>query len=33
MHRARTGCYGAGLTRYLLAEGVEVLEVNQPDKA
>jgi transposase len=28
-----TGSYGAGLTRYLLAEGVEVLEVNQPDKA
>ncbi|WP_133791669.1 IS110 family transposase [Kribbella sp. VKM Ac-2571] len=28
-----TGSYGAGLTRYLLAEGVEVVEVNQPDKA
>ncbi|WP_406046631.1 transposase [Kribbella sp. NBC_00889] len=28
-----TGSYGAGLTRYLLSEGVEVVEVNQPDKA
>jgi transposase len=28
-----TGSYGAGLTRHLLAEGVEVVEVNQPDKA
>ena len=28
-----TGSYGAGLTRYLVGEGVEVLEVNQPDKA
>jgi transposase len=28
-----TGSYGAGLTRHLLAEGVPVIEVNQPDKA
>ena len=28
-----TGSYCAGLTRYLLSEGVEVVEVNQPDKA
>jgi transposase len=28
-----TGSYGAGLTRYLLTEGVEVMEVNQPDKS
>jgi transposase len=28
-----TGSFGAALTRYLLAAGVEVLEVNQPDKA
>jgi transposase len=28
-----TGSYGAGLTRYLIGEDVEVLEVNQPDKA
>ncbi|TDO44510.1 transposase [Kribbella sp. VKM Ac-2527] len=28
-----TGSYGAGLTRYLLTEGVEVVEVNHPDKA
>ncbi|MFL6075497.1 MAG: IS110 family transposase [Mycobacteriales bacterium] len=28
-----TGSYGAGLARYLLAAGVEVVEVNQPDKA
>ena len=27
-----TGSYGAGLTRYLLGEGVEVIEVNRPDK-
>ncbi|TCO33004.1 transposase [Kribbella steppae] len=36
VHRAGvecTGSYGAGLTRYLLGEGVEVVEVNQPDKA
>jgi transposase len=26
-----TGSYGAALTRYLLGEGVQVLEVNQPD--
>ena len=25
-----TGCYAAGLVRYLRADGVEVLEVNQP---
>lgn len=28
-----TGSYGAGLTRHLRAEGIEVTEVNQPDKA
>ena len=28
-----TGSYGAALTRYLLAAGLEVVEVNQPDKA
>ena len=28
-----TGSYGAALARYLRAAGVEVLEVNQPDKA
>lgn len=28
-----TGSYGAALTRYLNAEGIEVIEVNQPDKA
>ncbi|WP_370088340.1 IS110 family transposase [Streptacidiphilus sp. MAP12-16] len=28
-----TGSYGAALTRHLHAEGVEVAEVNQPDKA
>ena len=28
-----TGAYGAGLTRTLLAAGVEVLEVRQPEKA
>lgn len=28
-----TGSYGAGLTRYLLTEGVQVIEVNKPDKA
>jgi transposase len=28
-----TGSYGAALTRYLLAAGLEVFEVNQPDKA
>jgi transposase len=28
-----TGSYGAALTRYLLAAGLAVLEVNQPDKA
>ncbi|MBA3528129.1 MAG: IS110 family transposase [Propionibacteriaceae bacterium] len=28
-----TGSYGAALTRHLLAEGVQVIEVNQPDKA
>lgn len=28
-----TGSYGAALTRHLLAAGVEVIEVNQPDKA
>jgi transposase len=27
-----TGAYGAGLTRFLLAAGVEVLEVRQPEK-
>jgi transposase len=28
-----TGSYGAALTRYLRREGVEVVEVNQPDKS
>src|SRR3979409_759832 len=28
-----TGSYGAALARYLRAAGVEVIEVNQPDKA
>jgi hypothetical protein len=28
-----TGSYGAALSRYLLAAGLEVCEVNQPDKA
>jgi transposase len=28
-----TGSYGAALARYLRAEGIEVTEVNQPDKA
>ncbi|WP_406340056.1 transposase [Streptomyces sp. NBC_01620] len=28
-----TGSYGAALTRHLRAEGIEVTEVNQPDKA
>lgn len=28
-----TGSYGATLTRRLQAEGIEVTEVNQPDKA
>jgi transposase len=28
-----TGSYGAALTRHLLAAGIEVLEVNEPDKA
>lgn len=28
-----TGSYGAGLTRHLLAAGVEVFEVNRPEKA
>ncbi|WP_254397833.1 IS110 family transposase [Streptomyces sp. AC558_RSS880] len=28
-----TGSYGAALTRHLHAEGIEVTEVNQPDKA
>lgn len=28
-----TGSYGAALARHLRAEGVEVIEVNQPDKA
>jgi transposase len=27
-----TGCYGAGLTRFLLAAGIEVLEVQRPEK-
>ena len=36
LRRAGVGCtgsYGAALTRYLLAAGLEVVEVNQPDKA
>ncbi|MFE3206063.1 hypothetical protein [Embleya sp. NPDC059237] len=28
----RPGSYGAALTRHLRAEGIEVTEVNQPDK-
>jgi transposase len=28
-----TGSYGAALARHLRAEGVQVIEVNQPDKA
>ncbi|MDX2682189.1 IS110 family transposase [Streptomyces soliscabiei] len=28
-----TGSYGAGLARHLAAEGVEVIEVNRPDRA
>ncbi|MFD6186366.1 transposase [Streptomyces goshikiensis] len=28
-----TGSYGVALTRHLRAEGIEVTEVNQPDKA
>ncbi|MFC5201017.1 transposase [Streptomyces kaempferi] len=28
-----TGSYGAAVTRHLQAEGIEVTEVNQPDKA
>lgn len=27
-----TGSYGAGLARYLISEGVEVVEVNRPDR-
>ena len=27
-----TGSYGAGLARHLLAEGLDVFEVNRPDK-
>lgn len=27
-----TGSYGAGLARYLLSEGIEVVEVNRPDR-
>ncbi|OYO18739.1 IS110 family transposase, partial [Enemella evansiae] len=27
-----TGSYGAGLTVHLLAAGIEVIEVNRPDK-
>lgn len=27
-----TGCYGAGLTRYLTAAGVGVAEVNRPNR-
>ena len=27
-----TGCYGAGLTRFLRRRGVEVVEVNRPDR-
>ncbi|MCC9705103.1 IS110 family transposase [Streptomyces sp. MNU76] len=36
LHRAGvecTGSYGAALARYLRTEGIEVTEVNQPDKA
>jgi transposase len=28
-----TGCYGAGLARHLRAAGVEVIEVNRPDRS
>jgi len=28
-----TGCYGAGLARYLRSQGLEVLEVTRPDRA
>ncbi|WP_323139505.1 transposase [Streptomyces sp. NBC_01443] len=28
-----TGSYGAGLARHLAAEGIEVIEVNRPDRA
>ena len=28
-----TGCYGAGLARYLRAQGIRVVEVNRPDRA
>jgi len=28
-----TGCYGAGLARYLRGEGYRVIEVNRPDRA
>lgn len=28
-----TGCYGAGLARYLRGQGLEVLEVTRPDRA
>ncbi|MEO3853089.1 transposase [Streptomyces sp. B8F3] len=28
-----TGSYGAGLTRFLIAHGVKVIEVNRPDRA
>ena len=27
-----TGCYGAGLTRFLRRRGIEVIEVNRPDR-
>ena len=27
-----TGCYGAGLARFLAAKGVEVVEVNRPNR-
>ena len=36
LHRAGvegTGCYGAGLTRYLRRHQVTVIEVNRPDRA
>jgi len=28
-----TGSYGAALTRHLRSQGIDVIEVNQPDKA
>lgn len=28
-----TGCYGAGLARYLSAEGIKVIEINRPDRS